>query len=304
MPVPRAPRLIPIAAALAAAAVALSGCGSSSVTGVVDPVAKAATISNQASGMRMTLAMRMKTSALPVPINAKGSGSFSLVNHTGAFGLTLDLGNIPQVSALLGGSTLTIDEILSGTTIYLKLPPALARNPALHGKPWAKINLANAGKALGLGGFSSLLNNPASSDPSQLLRYLRAASSSVTKVGTATVDGFQTTHYRGRIQLARVPNAFPAAQRAQVRQTISALQQLAHVSSIPVDVWIDGQHLVRREALSFNENVAGQKVTVALRVDVPQYGPQPAPQLPPASQVADLTGGLATTSGSAASAAG
>lgn len=303
MPVRRVPRLIPAAAA-AAVAVAVSGCGSSSVTGVVDPVAKAATITNQTAGMRMNFTMHLTASGLPAPIVGRGSGAFNEVDHGGAFSLTLDFGSIPQVSALLGGRTLTIDEILSGTNVYLKLPPSLARSPALHGKPWAKVNLAKAAGALGIGGFSSLLDNPASSDPSQLLRYLRAASPNVKKLGTATIDGFHTTHYRARIQLARVPNVFPAAQRAQVRRTMSELQQLAHISSIPVDVWIDGQHLVRREALSIDESISGQTVTVALRVDVPQYGPQPAPQLPPPSQVADLTGGPASTTGSAASPAG
>lgn len=284
------------AAAIAAVAVAVSGCGSSTVASVVDPVAQAATISNQASGMRMNLVMHLTASALPAPITGTGSGAFSLADHTGSFSLTLDLASIPQVSALLGTSTFRIDEILDGATVYLKLPPALARNPALHGKPWAKIDLATAANAAGFPGVSSLLNNPFSTDPSQFLRYLRATSGSVIKVGTATVDGFQTTHYRARIQLARVPNAFPPAQRAQVRRTITALEQTAHISSIPMDVWIDGQHLVRREALTISESVSGQTVGVGLTVDIPQYGPQPAPQLPAASQVADLTGAVGSSS--------
>jgi hypothetical protein len=74
---------------------------------------------------------------------------------------------------------------------------------------------------VGIPGLSSLLSNPTSSDPSQFLRYLRATSGGVTKVGTQTVDGFQTTEYRAKIALNRAPNAFPAASRAQVRQTIA-----------------------------------------------------------------------------------
>jgi hypothetical protein len=71
---------------------------------------------------------------------------------------------------------------------------------------------------------------------------------------------------------------------------MSALEQLAHIHTLPVNVWIDGHHLVRRMQLSFNETVAGQSLSTAMRIDIPEYGPQPAPQLPPASQVADLTG--------------
>jgi hypothetical protein len=133
------------------------------------------------------------------------------------------------------------------------------------------------------------MNNPASSDPTQLLRYLQAASGNVTKVGSESVDGFQTTHYRAQIKLDRVPNAFPQASRPQVRQTISALERVAHVSVLPVDVWIDGRHLVRRERISFKETVSGQSLGVTITVDIPEYGPQPPPTLPPASQVTDLT---------------
>jgi len=289
MLVRRALALLSLAAATAVP-VAVSGCGSSSVSGVVDPVARAATVSDQTSGMRVNVAMRLTASALPAPIAGSGNGTFNLASHSGSFDFTLDLGSIPQVAALLGTSKVRIDEILEGSTIYLKLPPALNRSPALHGKPWMKVNVGDAARAAGLSGFSSLLNNPAASDPTQLLRYLRATSGGVTKLGTATVDGFQTTHYRARIQLDRVPDAFPPSARAQVRQTVAALEQVTHVHSIPVDVWIDGQHLVRRENLSLDLGVAGQSVTAAIRVDIPSYGPQPAPQLPPASQVADLTG--------------
>lgn len=288
----RALAVAPIAAAALAVSAGVSGCGSSTIANVVDPVAQASAISTHVSGMRMTVAMRLTASALPAPIVGTGSGAFDVVDHTGTFSLTLDLGGIPQVTALLGASKLRIDEILDGATVYVRLPPSLSRSQAFHGKPWLKINLAGAAKAAGISGFSSLLNNPASSDPSQLVRYL-GASGAVTKIGAETVDGVQTTHYRARIQLDRVPNAFPASQRAQVRQTVASLEQLAHLHAIPVDVWIDQQHLVRRMDLSFAETVSGQAVTVGLRIDIPQYGPQPAPQLPPAGEVADLGGSAA-----------
>lgn len=270
---------------------------------VVDPVAQAATISNQASGMRMNVTMRLTSSALPAPIAGNGEGAFNVVSHTGTFSVSLDFRSIPQVAAVLGTSRLRIDEIMDGATVYLRLPAALERGSATHGKPWVKIDLANAAKGLGASGFSSLLDNPASTDPSQFLRYLHAASGSVTKVGSATVDGTPTTQYRATIQLNRVPNGFPAAQRAQVRKTIATLQQVAHIRAIPVNVWVDDQHLVRRMEFSIAEAVSGETVNIGLRIDIPQYGPQPTPHLPPASQVTDLTGGVGSSSAGPSSAA-
>jgi hypothetical protein len=259
------------------------------VSNAVDPVAKAATVSNQAPGMRMKFVLRLTTPLLPAPIVGNGSGTFNLAGHSGSVTFTMDLGGIPQVTQLLGSSKLQIQEIVNGATLYLKLPPTLARNPSLHGKPWLKIDLARAARAAGIPGLSSLLSNPSSSDPSQFLRYLRATSGGVTKVGTQSVDGFQTTEYRAQINLDRVPDAAPAADRAQIRQTIAALERVAHIHAMPVKVWIDGHHLVRRMELSFAETVSGQSLNAAIRIDIPQYGPQPAPQLPPASQVADPT---------------
>jgi hypothetical protein len=285
----RAVCLLATVAAVASSAVLVGGCGSSSVSNAIDPVAKAATVSNQAPGMRMKFVLRLTTPVLPAPIVGNGSGTFNSAAHSGSVTFTMDLGGIPAVTQLLGSSKLQIQEILSGLTLYLKLPAALGHNPALHGKPWLKINLARAARAAGIPGVSSLLNNPSSTDPSQFLRYLEATSGGVTKVGSQSVDGFQTTEYRARINLDRVANAAPAADRAQVRQTIAALERVAHIHSMPVKVWIDARHLVRREELSFAETVSGQSVNAAIRIDIPQYGPEPQPQLPPASQVADLT---------------
>lgn len=281
-----------IAAACVAGAVALGGCGASNAAqNVVDPVAKAATVSNQSAGMRMLLSMQVGAAALPAPITATGSGAFDTVGRTGSFNLAMDFGSIPRVAQALGSSTLQLEEITHGLDVYVKVPPALAGSMGLHGKQWAKINLASAAQSAGIPGLSSLTSNPASSNPSQFLRYLRATSGGVTKVRTESVDGFETSHYRAQIQLDRVPDTFSPASRSQARQTISALEQVGHIHVLPVNVWIDGQHLVRRMAFTINETVSGQSLSLALRIDIPEYGPQPAPQLPPASQVADVTGG-------------
>jgi hypothetical protein len=281
-----------IATACVAGAVAIGGCGASNaVQNLVDPVAKAATVSNQAPGMRMLLSMRISGAALPAPITATGGGAFDTVGRTGSFKLALDLGSIPQVAQALGTSTMQLREIVDGQNVYVKFPPALASSSGLNGKPWAKINLAKEAQAAGVPGLSSLTSNPASSDPTQFLRYLRAASGGVTKVGSDTVDDVRTTHYRARIQLDRVPDTFPPALRSEARQTISALEKLGHFDALPVNVWIDREHLVRRMAFAINETVSGQSFSLVLRIDIPEYGPQPAPQLPPIGQVADLTAG-------------
>jgi hypothetical protein len=136
----------------------------------------------------------------------------------------------------------------------------------------------------------SSFSSPMSSNPSQMLNYLRAASSSVVSAGRERVGGVETTHYRAQLDLSKVPDAVPSADRAAVQHALSAMEQQLNVSTIPVDVWIDAHHLVRPILMSFSGNAAGQTLTQTIEMDVFDYGPQPRPTLPPADQVATLGG--------------
>jgi hypothetical protein len=72
---------------------------------------------------------------------------------------------------------------------------------------WVRVKAGDRGFDLG------------QADPAKLLEYLRS-SSSVERLGQATVRGVQTTHYVARVR--------------------------AGTSRVPLDVWVDGQGLVRR----------------------------------------------------------
>lgn len=274
-------------AAAGAAAVLIGGCGgTSSVANAIDPVAQAASVTNAATGYRMQLTMRMASAALPGPITATGTGSFTPGRHTGAMKLAMGL---PGSS----GQSLTVQEVLEGQTVYVKLPASVAGHLP-GGKPWLKIDAGKVASAEGIPGSGSLLNS-ATSNPAQMLQYLHAVSGSVTKLGAQTIDGVPTTHYRATIVLSREPRALPAGQRAAAQQAIAALKRLTSVKTIPIDVWIDGHHLVRRMAFSLREKVptTGQALALQATVGLSDYGLQPAPTVPPASQVTDLSSALA-----------
>jgi hypothetical protein len=271
----------------AALSLALAGCGS----GSLDPVAQAATTSAAAAGYRINFTLQISSPTLPAPITATGRGRFDRPARSGSLTLDMNLGGIPQVSQVLGSSQLRLEELISGTTVYIRLPAALRQRIPTLSAPWLKIDLVRAGSSAGIPGLGSLFNNPTSTDPSQLLNYLRATSGGVTKVGTATVNGLQTTEYRAELNLDKVPNLLPSAQQAQARQAIAALERLTGVHQIPVEAWIDAGNLVRRTHFTFDEKLpTGQSLAVGITADIVQYGPQPPPVLPPASQVTDLTG--------------
>jgi hypothetical protein len=281
-----------VAASIAAGAFGVSGCGASSA---LDPVAQAASASTSKPGYRMTLSLQLSSSSLPSAITGTGTGSFDLTDHVGSITMDMNLGSSPQVVQALGGSTFHTEEVLQGLTVYMKLPAALAsRLPGA--KPWLKLDLQKAASAAGIPGLSSLTSSPAGSDPSQFLQYLRAASGAVTSVGAETVDGVPTTHYRAQIALDRVAGMLSSDSRAAAKQAIAAMEKTTGLHDLPVDVWIDAAHLVRRIAMTFDENVqAGQSIHMKMSMDFTDYAPQPRPAAPSSDQVTDLTallGGL------------
>ncbi len=271
------------AAALGGAALAAGGCGAANT---IDPVAKAASVSTTTPGFQMRFALRFGSPQLPTALTATGTGSINARERTGSIVFVMNAGNDPELKKALGGSTLRLEELVDGTTVYVKLPPAIA-SKLPGGRPWMKVDLA---KASGIPGFSSLANNPVSSDPSQFLSYLRAASGNVSKRGIEVVNGIQTTHYHATISLDKVPDALPSVSRNGAKQAVSSIERLTGLRQLPVDAWIDANNLIRRMRLSFAESLAPSvKVNIAMTMDFLKYGPQPTPTFPSADQVNDAS---------------
>ena len=276
---------VTVAAAVACGggALAAGGCGASST---IDPVAQAASVSTTSPGYQMRFLLQFNSPQLPTAITATGNAFINARNRAGSVAFAMDVGSIPELKKAYGSSTVRFQELVQGTTVYLKLPkPLVSKLP--NQRPWLKFDLA---KASGIPGLGSLANNPASSDPSQMLSYLRATSGGISKQGSQVVNGVQTTHYRATISLEKVPNAFPASSRKGVKQAVASIEQLTGLRKLPVDVWVDGKNLVRRMRLVFAESVAPSvKLNLAMTMDFVKYGPQPTPAFPSASQVTDAS---------------
>jgi hypothetical protein len=225
--------------------------------------------------MRMT--MRVSSPSLQKPITGTGSGSFNTGSREG--GLTFSM-NTPQ-------GAMTFQEVLSGHLLYMKLPSALSGALPLGGKPWVSLDLT---KLKDFPGAASLLNNPASSNPSEMLQYLRGVSDSVVSKGADHVNGIATTHYHAQIDFDRVASALPASARADAQKAIAAIESQTHLHTVPVDVWVDKHHLVRRMAMSMSPTIPNAgPVDESFTIDFLKYGLQHPPAVPPSSQVADLS---------------
>ena len=276
--------------AVAAVAVAVSGCGAtSSVTGG-DALARAAANTNGTGGARVAMTITLSSSALPRDIHMTANG---VVNEAARKGrIDLDLSDLANASGVggLDPSQLKGTEILNGTVVYMRLPLFDGKLPG--DKKWVKIDIAKAGKTIGvnLGPVS-----PTGQDPSQQIGYLRTVSDA-KKVGTDTIRGVTTTHYHGVAKLDRYPDLLPAAQRASARASVQRLIKVIGTDSMPIDAWVDSGNRIRRVAITLNTKVpqSSQTLKTAVQEDLYDFGTKADTTPPPANQVFDITG--ATTS--------
>lgn len=242
-----------------------TACGSSTPIGSLFPSAYAATIN--AKSAKITIAADIKTPQATA--TSTGSGVVEWGNRQG---------QLTENTVVPGRAPVSVTEVIDGTDIYVQLPAAA--RPALGGKPWIKVSIAQ------FGGSQS-----GATDPSQILSVLNARSSSVAKVGTEQIGGVDTTHYRAFVDLSKAaPGASPAAQKL-----LTQLPALTGSSTLPLDVWIDGSGKPRqmRFSITLNKPPAGATPaasqgfpeTTTITLGVSDYGTPVHVTVPPPDQV-------------------
>jgi hypothetical protein len=196
-----------------------------------------------------------------------------------------------SMSMDMGGQT--ISEVLVGTTVYMQYSGLTSMT---GGKPWASIDLSKAGGATG--SLSSMLDSAKSYNPTTQLSAL-IASGTVTKVGTATVDGQQTTHYHGTLGAAQVLS-LGSSQAHLTADQISTLQsefKTAGLKGETVDLWAASNNLPVEIKVSEQMDAAG--VTgMTMDMHMSDWGAPVNIGAPPANEVYDMTSQLDTALGS------
>jgi hypothetical protein len=283
----RALATLGVVTALAVGGVAVSGCGASET---LDPIARAAEVTSQQEGARISLTMQFSSAAMPGGgFNITANGYIDNRDRSGE--MSMNLSGIPGASALPGGGAGTVQMIFQYPVIYMNMPFLAGELP--EGKPWMKLDLTKSASVAGieLPQLSSLDQD----DPTQFLEYLRASSGGVSTVGSETVDGVPTTHYRATLQLSSILGRVPSSEQAAAK---AVLEKFGDAGGIPVDVWVDAQGRVRRMQLSIAAGapagtaggVAGTPVgDGTITIDFTSYGSVPPIVPPPSSQVFDAS---------------
>ncbi len=172
-----------------------------------------------------------------------------------------------------GGTTLQI--LLVGGSYYEQLPDMPP------GKTWVQLAPADLQAA----GY-----NPAGlqkQSSGQALAFLESTSDDVRQVGKETIDGVAATHYRLDADISKLAQRNGALSPALLEQVEGLLG-----STLPMDVWIDGdQHVVRT---TYSVNLAHSPKlpkgmpahgTLSFQIDISDYGSVPTVTAPPAAGV-------------------
>jgi hypothetical protein len=203
--------------------------------------------------------------------------TFRMGKHTASFWErgTFDFAHSRGVTWVKLPGAGTQETLLIPPVIYMKFP-GKSGTPLPRHKSWIAIRTSRfPGPANAFGGpFGD-------TDPGALLKSLTAMSTSVTKIGTATIGAVPVTEFRVMVDPAKAPAGLAAGERMELRLFAKA----AGNATLPVEVWVDPQNLVRRVTLSVTAKrpAAGHLTQTATFYD---FGVPVRVSAPPASEVA------------------
>ncbi len=290
------PRVLLGFLALSVAALLLAGCGSTPTTApVLDDLAQVADRSAAADSASFALRADEKLGAQTFSVSA--SGAFDSARDRAR--VSVDLSSLAKAFAGLGSALGAPKGALKGfgdpanwklelrshgKQVYISSPLLTQALPA--GKTWVSGDLEKLGSEHGvdlgqLGGLDK-------TDPRDLLDLLRAASGGLDTVGTETLRGVETTHYRTTLDaediVSQIGKDLDDSMAAQITQAI----EQSGLDEIPIDVWVDGDSLLRRLDTTIAAQAGGRSSSSTLSLELYDYGKPVDVTPPPAEQVASV----------------
>jgi hypothetical protein len=234
-----------------------------------NPVAEAAQATSEASGVRITFTGSAQGS---VPMSLSGKGVMN--GETNRASLTMSATG----SSAAGTQSFTLEEIVDGGDIYMRSPEL---GSAFGGSAqWLLMRSEVFGDLLQANASGAGL----SASPTQQLDALKDASYEVAEVGQERVNGVVTTHYRALLDIDELTEQLKSEVSGEFGELIE--QSMEEISGATVDVWIDTDGLLRRETSTAAMDSLG---SFTMTMDFSDYGIHPNIQIPPSSQVHDVT---------------
>ena len=154
----------------------------------------------------------------------------------------------------------------------------------MDGKSWIKFDMSalGAGKGMDAGqlGAGQADKNPASDST------FLTGSKDVKKVGTETVEGVKTTHYKGTVTVADLKASLKGENKTVREQREKSLEQYEKmgIDSMTMDMWIDGDDHTKQ----FRMRGDAAKGPMDMTITFLDYNKPVTVKAPPAKDTADL----------------
>jgi hypothetical protein len=272
-----------VAAALATAAVAAvtTGCGGGSTSSALslDPVAAAATKTQDAGATRIRFALAIGSSQLQgKTLRIHGTGVLDGTSAEMSFKFPSLAGQLgPGLGQLRNAAVKEVALEQDGDYVmYTHLGFLASELPG--GKQWIKLDVSKLGKSAGVD-LGKLIAG-SQFQPTDLLSMLKAEGAQVQKLGPATIDGVATTHYSVKIDMAKALQS-----KGLTSPLLSSMA--AKMKAVSEDVWVAKDGLVRR--VRFAESLPHAVGRFGMTMDLYDYGAHVTIAAPPSSAVFDAT---------------
>ncbi|MFC8201865.1 hypothetical protein ACFUTV_41770 [Streptomyces sp. NPDC057298] len=240
---------------------------------------------DKASESQVVRAAHRKTAAADTAkttLTTKAATTGESVTVRGAGVMNLEDGDSRMTLTAQGQE---IEQRVLDGIVYQKPPAAQRKQLELpRNKTWMKIDPAR------LSGSAGQV-----SDPAESFAYTRGVNDrDVTKVGTETIDGARTTHYRVKVDVEALAEG-DAARAEQLREQLGT-------STLPLDMWLDEQGRLRQETIRLTlrpkaeDGQKSQKVTSTTTLKFSDFGTEADVEAPAAADTVDVTKKLADAS--------
>jgi LppX_LprAFG lipoprotein len=192
------------------------------------------------------------------------------IDETGTFSGKLDSGNVVALEARyttkLQGNTTRLHMIIVGGTLYVER--------GQNGKPWV-IATPDSPDPIVAELAKDISGTLTQSGVRQFVLMV-AAAQNLKLVGQQTVDGVSCMHYSLSVDTRSAAQKLPGTQGQQMQQAADA-----GVDTIPLNLWVDGQGLVRK----VTDKVTTEQATAALELRLNHFNEDVHISAPPPSQI-------------------
>lgn len=192
------------------------------------------------------------------------------VDETGTFSGQLDGGSVVSLEARyttrLQGNTVNLHMIIVGGKLYVER--------GQNGKPWV-IATPDSPDPVVAALAKDIPGTLTQSGVRQFVVMVSAAQN-LKLVGQETVDGVSCMHYSLSVDTRAAAQKLPGAQGQQMQQAAGS-----GVDTIPLNLWVDGQSLVRK----VTDKVATEQATASVELRLNHFNEDVHISAPPPGQI-------------------